>query len=117
MSKQGKTPAGIFPPIPTPFDPATGAFAPLRFRQNIARLLADGVQGIVVSGTTGEAALLDDDELHDVVTVAREAMSDGAWLIAGTGGESTRQTVRMSRQAAEAGADAVLVRAPSYFSA
>ncbi|HJS43639.1 MAG TPA: dihydrodipicolinate synthase family protein [Gemmatimonadales bacterium] len=117
MSKKGNTPAGIFPPIPTPFDPATGAFAPLRFRQNIARLLADGVQGIVVSGTTGEAPLLDDDELREVVTVAREAMNDGAWLIAGTGGESTRQTVRMSQQAAEAGADAVLVRPPAYFSA
>ena len=115
MSGKGKAPAGIFPPIPTPFDPVTGAVAPLRFRQNIASLLAEGVQGIVVSGSTGEAPLLDDDEVRELVTVARETMTDGAWLIVGTGGESTRQTIRLSQAAAAAGADAVLVRPPGYF--
>ena len=110
-------PAGIFPPIPTPFDSATGDVAPVLFRENIARLLAEGVAGIVVSGSTGEAALLDADEQRHLVGLAREALSDGAWLIAGTGGESTRQTIASSRAAAAAGADAVLVRPPSYFSA
>ena len=113
----GGGPAGIFPPIPTPFDAATGDVAPVPFRENIARLLAEGVAGIVVSGSTGEAALLDADEQRHLVGLAREALSDGAWLIAGTGGESTRQTIASSRAAAAAGADAVLVRPPSYFSA
>lgn len=116
MSGKGKAPAGIFPPIPTPFDPVTGAVAPLRFRQNLARLLAEGVQGIVVAGSTGEAPLLDDDEVRELVSVARETLTDGAWLIVGTGEESTRQTIRMSQAAAAAGADAVLVRPPGYFS-
>jgi dihydrodipicolinate synthase/N-acetylneuraminate lyase len=58
--KQG--PAGIFPPITTPFDPATGDIAPVQFRQNIERLLAQGVDGVVVSGSTGESPLLDPDE-------------------------------------------------------
>ena len=44
-------------------------------------------------------------------------MKDGAWLIAGTGGESTLETVKLSLAAAEAGADAILVRPPSYYSA
>lgn len=117
MSPQGTAPAGIFPPIPTPFDPATGDIAPLPLRQNISRLMDDGVHGIVVSGTTGEAALLDPDEQREVVAVAREALTAGGWLIAGTGGESTRQTIALTEAAAAEGADAVLVRPPSYFSA
>ena len=109
--------AGIFPPIPTPFDAATGDFAPTRLQQNITRLLAEQVDGIVVSGTTGEASMLDPDEQREVVAAASEAVQQQAWLIAGTGGESTRQTIELSLAAAAEGADAVLVRAPSYFSA
>lgn len=117
MTDRKQAPAGIFPPVTTPFDPATGDVAPVRFRQNIARLLAQGVDGVVVSGSTGEAPLLDPDEQRQVVGLAREELRDGKWLIAGTGAESTRQTIALSRAAAAAGADAVLVRPPSYFSA
>jgi len=108
---------GVFPPIPTPFDPATGDIAPLPFRQNIVRLLDAGVDGIVVSGSTGEAPLLDADEQRELVALARAAMADGASLIAGTGAESTRHTIALTAAAAAEGADAVLVRPPSYFSA
>ena len=108
---------GVFPPITTPFDPATGNIAPLAFRQNIARLLDAGVDGIVVSGSTGEAPLLDADEQRELVAIARESMADSAALIAGTGAESTRQTIALTAAAAAEGADAVLVRPPSYFSA
>jgi len=72
---------------------------------------------VVVSGSTGESPLLDPEEQRHVVGLAREALSDGKWLIAGTGAESTRQTIALSKAAAAAGADAVLVRPPSYFSA
>ena len=108
---------GVFAPLTTPFDAATGDIAPLQFRQNISRLLAEGVSGVVVSGTTGEAPLLDAEEQQRLVAAAREALSDGAWLIAGTGAESTRQTIAATKAAAVAGADAVLVRPPAYFSA
>jgi len=109
--------AGIFPPIPTPFDAATGDFAPAPLQQNIRRLLDEHVHGIVVSGTTGEAPLLDADEQRRVVAAASEATVERGWLIVGTGGESTRQTITLTKAAAAEGADAVLVRAPSYFSA
>jgi 4-hydroxy-2-oxoglutarate aldolase len=115
VSAKDKAPAGIFPPITTPFQGPLGEIAPQRFRENVSRLLAQGVDGIVVSGSTGEAALLDPHEQIRLVELAREVMSDGGWLIAGTAGESTLQTVALSRAAAAAGADAVLVRAPSYF--
>jgi 4-hydroxy-2-oxoglutarate aldolase len=108
---------GVFAPIPTPFEPGTGDLAPNHLRNNISRLLADGVDGIVVSGSTGEAPLLDVEEQRRLVGLARDVVSDGAWLIAGTGAESTRQTVALSQAAAAEGADAVLVRPPGYFSA
>ena len=113
----GRPLAGIFPPIPTPFDAATGDVAAPQLQQNIRRLLAEHVHGIVVSGTTGEAAMLDPDEQREVVAAASEVMQGQAWLIAGTGAESTRQTIALTKAAATEGADAVLVRAPSYFSA
>ncbi len=116
MSNTRSALAGVFPPIPTPFDPATGDISPRQFRQNIARLIGDGVNGILVSGSTGEAPLLDPDEQRELVAVARESLDDGAWLIAGTGAESTRQTIALSAAAAAEGADVVLVRPPGYFS-
>ncbi len=117
MTEKTLRPAGIFPPITTPFDQATGDIAIRRFKDNITRLLAAGVNGIVVTGSTGESAMLDADEQRELVATAREAMTDGALLIAGTGGESTRETIALSRAAADEGADAVLVRPPSYYAA
>jgi len=110
---------GVFAPIPTPFDPATGDIAPAQLRQNISRLLGVGLNGIVVAGSTGEAPLLDPDEQRQLVGCAREAMPDGggARLIAGTGAESTRQTIALTKSAAAEGADTVLVRPPGYFAA
>ena len=117
MTPKRKTLAGIVPPITTPFQGPIGPIATQRFQHNVTRLLAEGVDGILVSGSTGEAPLLDADEQRQLVELAREVMKDGAWLIAGTGGESTRETVKLSQAAAEAGADAILVRPPSYYSA
>jgi len=111
-----RRPAGIFPPIPTPFDPATGDVAPRPFRENIARLLAEGVAGIVVSGSTGEAPLLDADEQRHLVGLAREALSDDLWLIAGTGAESTGRRSRSPRPRPPP-APRRAGRPPSYFSA
>ena len=117
MTAPPRPPAGIFAPIPTPFAPESGDVAPRPFQENIARLIAAGVDGIVVAGSTGEAPLLDADEQRHLVGLARESMREGRWLIAGTGAESTRHTIAASKTAAAAGADAVLVRPPAYFSA
>jgi 4-hydroxy-2-oxoglutarate aldolase len=107
--------AGVFAPIPTPFDSATGDIAPVHLRHNVARLVETGLDGIVVGGSTGEAALLDPEEQRRVVAWVRDALPDRSWLLAGTGAESTRQAVALTRAAAAEGADAVLVRPPSYF--
>jgi 4-hydroxy-2-oxoglutarate aldolase len=107
--------AGVLAPIPTPFDSTTGEVAPVHLRQNVSRLLAAGLDGVVVAGSTGEAALLDPEEQRRMVGWVREVLPDKAWLLVGTGAESTRQAVALTRAAAAEGADAVLVRPPGYF--
>jgi len=108
---------GVLVPITTPFDSATGEVAPVHLRHNVTRLIAAGLDGVVVAGSTGESALLEPDEQRRMVGWVREVLPDKRWLIAGTGGESTRQAVALTRAAAAEGADAVLVRPPAYFSA
>lgn len=108
--------SGVFAPLTTPFDPETGDVAPLLLRQEARDLLAAGLDGVVVAGSAGEAALLDEAEKVRAVEWLRDVVPEDRWLIAGTGAESTRASVRLALAAASAGADAVLVRPPSYFS-
>jgi 4-hydroxy-2-oxoglutarate aldolase len=112
-----RRPGGVFAPIATPFDPQTGDVALDRLRDNAVRLLAQGLSGLVVGGSTGEAPLLDTDEVCRMVATAREAASPDHWVVAGTGAESTRAAVALTRAAVGAGADVVMVRPPGYFAA
>ncbi|HVH09596.1 MAG TPA: dihydrodipicolinate synthase family protein [Gemmatimonadales bacterium] len=107
---------GVFAPLTTPFDRVTGDIAPVELQANVRRLIGEGLDGVVVAGSTGEAALLDPEEQRGAIACVRDALPDSRWLVAGTGAESTRQAVALSRAAAAEGADAVLVRPPAYFS-
>ncbi len=106
--------SGVFPPVSTPFD-ERGDVDRVALRSNIGRWLTSGVRGIVALGSNGEAPLLDEFESDSVIAAARDAVPDERLLIAGTGRESTRATISASQRAASLGADAVLVRTPSYF--
>jgi 4-hydroxy-2-oxoglutarate aldolase len=99
------------------FDADSGELAPVAFRANIRAHLADGLAGVVIAGSTGEAALLDERERAQLVEWARPLVPDDRWLIVGAGAESTRLAIRRCREAAERGADAVLVVAPHYYTA
>jgi 4-hydroxy-2-oxoglutarate aldolase len=105
--------AAVFPPMATPFD--DGEVDTRAIASNIDRWLAAGVGGVVALGSNGEAPLLDEEECDRVIAAARGAVPPGKVLVAGTGRESTRATIDASRRAAALGADAVLVRTPSYF--
>ncbi len=105
--------ATVFPPMPTPF--ARGEVDARAIGHNIERWLRAGLGGIVALGTNGEAPLLDDAESDRVIEAARAAVPRDRTLIAGTGRESTRATIAATRRAADIGADAVLVRTPSFF--
>jgi 4-hydroxy-2-oxoglutarate aldolase len=106
---------GVFVPVTTPFDATTGDVAALALRENVRAYLDAGVQGIVAAGSTGEAALLGDDECANVIEWLRDIIPSDRALVAGTGRESTRATVAACRTAADLGVDAVLVRAPAYY--
>ena len=108
--------AGVFPPVPTPFT-SDESIDPAALRHNITLLLRAPLRGVVVLGSNGEAPLVSDDDSITLIEAAREAVPRDRVLIAGTGRESTRETIRLTRRAADAGADAVLVRTPSFFKA
>ncbi len=76
------------------------------------RLVDAGVRGVVVAGSTGEAATLDPEERDRLLVAVREAVAGRVPVVAGTGAPSTRQAVALSRRAADGGADALLVLSP-----
>ena len=107
---------GLLVPLTTPFD-AAGEFAPTAMARNVTAHLATGIDGVVVAGSTGEAALLDEQERLDAIAAVRAVVPRDRVLLAGVGAESTRATIRLAHAAAERGADAVLVVAPHYYGA
>ncbi len=108
---------GVLAPIATPFQARSGDLDLEHTASNAQQLLAQGLDGIVAAGSTGEAPLLDADEQRRLVAALRAVVPRERCLLAGTGAESTRAAIALSRAAAAEGADAVLVRPPSYYSA
>ena len=106
---------GVFPPVPTPFDEATGEVDLQALSGNIVRLLRAPITGVLVLGSNGEAGLLEESEAEAIVAAARDVVPAGRTLLVGAGRESTRATVAACVRAAANGADVVLVRAPSFF--
>lgn len=105
--------AGVLPPITTPFE--NDAVALDKLKSNLARYNKTGLSGYVVLGSNGEYVLLNRKEKLAVLEAAREAIPQDRLFMAGTGMESTRETVRFTNQAADLGADCALVVTPSYF--
>jgi 4-hydroxy-tetrahydrodipicolinate synthase len=79
-----------------------------------SRLVDDGCDGLVVSGTTGETSTLEDSEKEDLFRVVAGAVRGRARVIAGTGTNHTSHSVEMAHRALRAGADAQLVVTPYY---
>ena len=105
---------GIFVPVVTPF----GRDARLdagRYRENLLRYAGLGLAGVVVAGSTGEAPYLHERERLRLIEIAREVVRPPQVLLAGTGLESTQETIRLSRAAAARGADALLIITPAYY--
>ena len=105
---------GIFAPVTTPFG-KDGEVDRKAFEHNVAAHMAAGLKGVVVCGSTGEAALLDAREREALGSWARQHVRGDRLLIVGVGAESTRTTLQFAETAGEVGADAVLVVAPHYF--
>jgi len=112
--------SGVFPPICTPFTSAGELDIPnLHF--NLRRYLTQPLRGIVVLGSNGEAVYLTSEEkitlIKETVRIIKgEGKEKKMLVIAGTGGQSTKETITNTKAAAEAGADIALVISPGFFS-
>ncbi len=106
--------SGIFPPLPTAFDNNENLL-PDKIRFNIGKLSGYDLSGILILGSNGEQVMLSEKEKIAAIEAAREALPAGRILLAGTGCQSTRETISLTRAAAAAGADAVLVLNPFYY--
>ena len=103
---------GIYTPLTTPFK--GGQISPEKFKENIRRYNAFDLSGYLVIGSTGESVYLSDIESEELVSAAVEAAEPGKTVIVGTARESTQLTLDFTNRAADLGADAALVRTPSY---
>jgi 4-hydroxy-2-oxoglutarate aldolase len=106
--------SGIFPPLTTTFG-SDGAVNLAGLRENIGLYNRTRLAGYVLNGSTGESVLLRWSEIEEMWAVAREVAAPGKLMIAGTGAESTAETIEHTNGAAAAGYDAALVRTPHYY--
>lgn len=105
--------SGIITALATPFT-ASGALDREALRRLLQRQLDGGVQAVVVAGSTGEAAALDEDEYDRLLDEAVAFVDGRIPVLAGTGLSATAKTVALTRRAAARGADAALVVVPPY---
>jgi len=103
----------ILTAIVTPFDDE-GAVDEQAFVSLMHHLAANGSDGFVVCGTTGEAPTLDDDEHLRVVDLAVAERPPGTTIVAGVGSNDTRHAVHLTARACQLGADALLSVNPYY---
>lgn len=104
---------GVYAPIPTPF--VDGKIAYDKLEKNLEFWLGTNLEGIVVLGSNGEFVLLSSEEKIELIKFVCDKCKGKKQVIAGTGAESTEETIRLSIAAAEAGADAVLIVTPNYY--
>jgi 4-hydroxy-2-oxoglutarate aldolase len=104
---------GIYAALTTPF--VEGDVALDKFKANIRRYNAFGLEGYVVLGSTAENVSLSDDESAGLVRAAKETAAPGKRLIVGTARESTKLTIDFTRRMADLGAGTALVRTPGYY--
>jgi len=105
---------GIFAAVPTPFYPDEQVYF-RKLEANMARYSRSLLAGMVVLGSTGEAAMLDERESVEVLRVAAEATAPQKVLIAGVGRQSVKATIEIAEAAARLQYDAVLVHPPTYY--
>ena len=86
----------------------------VRFAELIEWQIAEGIDAIVVCGTTGEASTLTDDEHRDAIKFAVDTVKGRIPVIAGTGSNDTVYAIELTKHACEVGVDAVLAVTPYY---
>jgi 4-hydroxy-2-oxoglutarate aldolase len=105
---------GIFPALVTPFasDESVSLSA---LQENICLYNETAVSGLVILGSTGESVMLTREEADSILVAAKEAAAPNKILIAGTGAESTAETIARTKRAAVLGYRVALVKTPYYY--
>ena len=104
---------GVLTAMATPFEEG-GAVDDAATRRLAADVVEHGSHGIVVAGSTGEAATLDDDEHIALLRSIVDEVGDRATIVCGTGTSDTRHSIELTKAAADAGAEAALIVTPYY---
>jgi 4-hydroxy-2-oxoglutarate aldolase len=105
---------GIFPALVTPFA-SDESLSLAAVKENICRYNQTSVAGYVVLGSTGESVMLSREEADAILAAAKEAAAPPKLLIAGTGSESTAETIVRTKRAAVLGYPVALVKTPYYY--
>jgi 4-hydroxy-2-oxoglutarate aldolase len=114
MSERSSGIGGIYPPVPTFFHEDESLDLET-LRTHIGRLREKGIANFVALGSNGEAIHLDRDERRAVISAIRQAAGADAQILAGAGGQSTRESIALCQLAAEFGADVALILPPSHY--
>lgn len=114
MRLMGQSPL-IIVALLTPFR-SDGAIDEAGLAEHLAFLTEEGIDGVMLSGTTGEGPLLDDDEVATLTRCAREASKGGFRVLTHVGRPGTSQTVRLAEMAIANGADILSAVTPYYYS-
>jgi 4-hydroxy-2-oxoglutarate aldolase len=105
--------SGVFAALTTPYA-HDGSVSLPDLKHNVHRYNQTDLAGYVALGSTGESVLLTRAEMEGILTTVKEA-AKGKKLLAGTGAESTAETIERTKRAAELGYDAALVKTPYYY--
>jgi 4-hydroxy-2-oxoglutarate aldolase len=106
--------SGVFAALTTPFA-QDGSVSLTDLKHNVQRYNQTDLTGYVAVGSTGESVLLSRSEMDGILATVKEAAAKGRKLLAGTGAESTAETIERTKRAAELGYDAALVKTPYYY--
>jgi len=106
--------SGAYSPIPTPFY-ENGYIAYDEFSENIDKWCKTSLSGLLVLGSNGEFTYLSRDEKLMTLKTARQVIPKDKLFIAGTGCDSTKITLEFTEQAANIGADCVIIITPMYY--
>lgn len=114
IRRQGLTFEAVIPALVTPFSDDGQKIDFASFERLVEHVIGGGVSGVVVAGSTGEAATLSEQEYRDLVSHCVKTVRGRVPVIAGVGTNSTARAVELSRMAQDAGCNALLVVAPPY---
>ena len=106
---------GIIPPVATPMQ-ANEDLDLQRFRWFLDHLIGAGVHGVFVLGTNSEFYAMDEGEKHEVIATAMQHVRGRVPVWAGTGAETTREAIRLTRMAEKEGVQGVSIITPYFVS-